>query len=88
MSRARRRRTAQEQEPAAPSFSSATWRDGTVVVQIANAGVHAIIAEAERHGLDGVQWTSDMLHPRIAEIIARALRATPEWWVNRTPEKA
>ena len=88
MSRARRRRPAQEQEPAAPSFPAATRRDGKVVVAITNAGVEAIIAEAGRLGLDGVQWTSDMLHPRIAEIIARALRATPEWWVNRTPEKA
>lgn len=83
-----RRRAAPEQVPAAPSFPTATWTDGTAVVAITNAGVEAIIAEAGRLGLDGVQWTSDMLHPRIAEIIARALRATPEWWVNRPPEKA
>jgi hypothetical protein len=79
-----RRRAAPEQAPAAPP---ATRRDGTVVVRITDAGVEAIIAEAAQHGLEGQQWTSDVLHPRIAEIIARALRGTPEWWVNRTPER-
>jgi hypothetical protein len=88
MSRSRRRRAEPEQAPAAPSFPTATWRDGTVVVAITNAGVEAIIAEAARHGLHGEQWTSDMLHPRVAEIVAVALRRTPNWWVNRTPEKA
>ena len=85
MSRARRDRGALEQAPAAPP---ATRRDGTVVVRITDAGVEAIIAEAARLGLDGIQWTSDALHPRIAEVVARALRATPNWWIGRTPEKA
>jgi hypothetical protein len=88
MSRTRRRRPTKEQSPAAPSFPAATWRDGTVVTQIVNAGVAAIIVEAGRHGLSGDQWDADMLHPRIAEIIARALRGTPNWWLDRTPEEA
>jgi hypothetical protein len=83
-----RRRAAPERAPAAPSFPAATRRDGKVVVAITNAAVEALVAEAARHGLDGDQWSSDALHPRIAEIIARALRATSSWWVNRTPEKA
>lgn len=85
MSRARRRRTTQEQEPVAPP---ATWRDGTVVVAITNTGVEAIIAEAGRLGLEDGYWSAEQLYPRVAEIIARALRATPGWWVGRTPEKA
>lgn len=83
MTRARRR-AEPEQAPAAPGFPAATRRDGQVVVEIVNAGVEAIIAEAARHGL---QWDADVLHPRIAELVARALRATPNWWVGRTQEQ-
>ena len=77
-----------KRKPAEPTAPMATWGDATVVTRIANAGVEAIITAAARHGLDGEQWSSDMLHPRIAELVARALRATPDWWVGRTPEKA
>jgi hypothetical protein len=83
-----RRRAVPERAPAAPSFPAATRRDGTVVVRITDAGVDAIIAEATRHGLDCESWSADFLHPRVLEIVARALRATPGWWVNRTPQKA
>lgn len=57
-------------------------------MQITDAGVEAIIAEAARHGLDGEPWTSDALHPHVAEIVAVALRRSPSWWVGRAPEKA
>ena len=87
MSRSRRR-AEPEQAPAAPSFPPATRRDGQVVVALTNAAVEALVAEAARHGLAGAWWTAEALHPRIAEIVARALRATPGWWVGRTPEKA
>lgn len=83
MSRTRRGRAAQEQAPAAAGAPPATWKDGKVVVQIANAGVDALIAAAAQHGL---VWHPDTLYRPIAETIARALRATPGWWVGRTPE--
>lgn len=81
-----RRRAEQAKAPDAAGAPPATWRDGKVVVEIANAGVEAIIAAAAQHGLEGGQWHPDVLYRPIAEIVARALRATPGWWVGRTPE--
>lgn len=85
MNRSRRRHIAPEQPPAMPGAPPASWKDGTVVVEITDAGVEAIIDAAARHGLE---WTPDMLHPRIAEVVAVALRRTPDWWVSRARQKA
>lgn len=86
MTRSCRHRTEQEQALAATGAPPATWRDGRVVVEVANAGVDAIIEAAARHGLDSEAWTAEQLYPRVAEIVAVALRRSPNWWVGRAPE--
>jgi hypothetical protein len=72
-----------KRKPAEPTAPMATWGDATVVVEVANAGVEAIIAAAARHGLEDGYWSAEQLYPRVAEIIAVALRRTPDWWRNR-----
>lgn len=67
---------------------AATWRDGEAVKMIADAGVNAIVTQAALHGLDSGQWNPDVLYRPIAEVVARAIRATPNWWLGRTQEKA
>jgi hypothetical protein len=57
-------------------ISLATWRDGSVVVRIADAGVAASMAEAARHSLEGEPWTPETLQPQVMEIVGRALRRT------------
>lgn len=86
MSRSRRRHPEPKARLPAPETPSATLHDATAVAQIADAGVAAIVAVAIQHGLQGDQWDPDALHPQIAEIIARALRGTPDWWAGRTAE--
>jgi len=63
---------------------SATFHDGQTVVEIADAGVLAIIAKAAARGLEGGAWDAEALHPEIARVVANALRRTPEWWAGRT----
>jgi hypothetical protein len=66
-----------------PQTPPATLDDAVAVVEITDAAVSAIIATAASRGLDGAPWDPDVLHPQIAEIVARALRRTPEWWERR-----
>ena len=65
MSRTKRTRL----EPQAPL---ATFHDGRVVVQIADAGVLAILNTAAAHGLEGGAWDANALHPEVARVVAGA----------------
>jgi len=62
----------------------ATLNDAAVVVQLADIGAVAISAAAAERGLTGDPWDPDALHKPIAEIVARALRRTPDWWAGRS----
>jgi hypothetical protein len=88
MSRSRRRAAAPEKEQLPVTVApAATIQDASVVVQLADAGVRAIVAAAAEYGLDGEPWDPDILHAQVMPIVAMALRRSTEWWARR-PELA
>jgi hypothetical protein len=83
MSRSRRKRAAPADRLSVSQTPPATARDGHVVVKLADAATAAIVGTAAEYGL---QWDRDSLYQFVSEIIARQLRASPEWWTGRAKD--
>jgi hypothetical protein len=68
----------------APQTPAATLDDAVIVMKIAEIGAKAISAAAVKQGLVGGPWDRHALYEEIAQVVAGALRATPNWWAGRT----